>query len=177
MKALRHLDRREWSQLFSSVLPPKVDFKRYQRKTGETVYLFTHPALGILGRLSVIPQFKEAQLLWEPVGHYLQPFIENLLEKVIPILRSPLERHFLPCSSCGFTIGYLLHFPTVYDLNLLKSCASYHYPNDFYLPTWIMGKDIALETLWPMRRIFRAITIEELAKSFLEFEAGHCSRH
>ncbi len=100
--------------------------------------------------------------------------MENLLNEITAIVKSPWEYHLLPCSRCGLGVGHLLYFPTIQDLTLLKSCAAYHYPNDILLPTWVMGKDIALETLWPMRKLFRAITIEELADSFLKFEAGHC---
>jgi len=175
MKGLKHLDKKGWLSSLFPLLPPEVDFEWHQEEEGTTIYLFTHPILGALGRLSIIPQFKNVQVLWEPVGNYLQPFIDHFLEETTAIVKSPREYHLIPCSRCGLAVGHLLHFPTIQDLTLLKSCAAYHYPNDILLPTWIMGKDIALETLWPMRKLFRAITFEELAASFLEFEVGHCS--
>ena len=72
--------------LFSSVLPNDVDFNRYQGETGETVYLFTHSALGVLGRLSVIPHPNKVQVVWEPLHDYLQPFMELDFGQIYPFV-------------------------------------------------------------------------------------------
>ena len=157
-----------------NILPPEVDCHWHQEKSGQTVYVFSHPTLGSLGRLSIIPHLGKTRMVWEPVGEYLQSFVQNLIEEATYIF-SPMKYYSLPCSHCNSTIARLLHFPEVQDFDLLKACASYYFGElDLTIPIWIMGEGIALETLWPIRKIFRAVSLDELSAAVLAFQSAHC---
>jgi len=85
-----------------------------------------------------------------------------------------MKCYSLSCSHCDSPIARLLFFPEVQDLDLLKACASYHFGKlDSTIPTWVMGEGIALETLWPIRKVFRAVSLDELSASILAFETAH----
>jgi len=176
LKAFKSLEIRERSQSpFSSILPPDVNFKRFQGRSGETVYVFSHSTLGFLGQLSIVPNLSNTQLIWEPMGEYLELYINNLIEEISSILKAPLESHLIPCSHCGAPIAQLLCFPTIQDLETLKASAKHHAQLFLSLPIWITGQGVALEVLWPGRKVFRAVSFDELAASLLAFKAMHCS--
>ena len=157
-------------------LPPEVDFRRFEGDKGEAVYVFNHAALGPVGCLSVIPYDNKPHLIWEPIGDCLQAYMLGLIEEIENILKADIDCYAIPCSQCGMTIARLLYFPGIQDIELLKACAYHHSHKfgSFYLPTWIIGDGIALEILWPIRKIFRAISLDELTTSLLAFESGHC---
>jgi len=160
-----------------NVLPLEVDCHRHQEASGETVYVFNHPNVGSLGRLSIIPHLGETRMAWEPAGEYLQEFMTTLIQEITDVINSPMECHLLPCSHCGLKVARLLFFPEVQDLETLRACAEYHTKtlNPINLPTWIIGEGVILETIWPIRKVFRPINSDELIKSLLDFEANHCA--
>jgi len=160
-----------------NVLPLEVDYHWHQEERGETVYVFNHPTFGSLGCLSIIPYLDKTRMIWEPVGEYLEEFMKALIQEISDIVDSPMECHVLPCSHCGLKVARLLFFPKVQDLKTLRACAEYHTKtlNPINLPTWIIGEGVMLETIWPIRKVFRPINSDELIKSLLDFQVNHCA--
>jgi hypothetical protein len=73
-----------------NTLPPEVDYQREFKASGNVLYSFSHPILGILGRLYLMPHREGSRIIWSPssfeeysaVQTHLEDFMEELIEEL-----------------------------------------------------------------------------------------------
>ena len=88
-----------------------------------------------------------------------------------------LKSHLLPCSKCSLSFARLIYIPGAQTSESLKerACLGSN-PNEKALPTWVMGEQHIAEVIWPIRRLFRAVTLREFMNSLGEWEEQHCTK-
>jgi len=163
------------------MLPLEIDFYRESNAVGETTYVFQHALLGILGRLKLLSLMNNTRFIWEPSAK--SSSFKNQLEAFVGAFIISLqsrfkvhEYHEITCSHCGVAIARLIHFAGVKELNILKERALLSTIEDSVLLTWIVGDQDILEMIWPVRRVFRAVSFNEFVASLNELESQHCTK-
>jgi len=78
-----------------NTLPAEVDYCREFQASGEGVYVFSHPTIGVLGDLHLVPHRGGSRIIWNPYHlkkhSFTQTHLEDFMEELIGELRETVK--------------------------------------------------------------------------------------